>query len=67
MPDGSPAKAGKANTAEKAKKAGKEGELSKGMNLSELTHGVSTIGDYRLFMPNSSHELTLGVFFGITS
>ena len=37
------------------------------MNLSELMHGVSTIGDYRLFMPNSSHELTLEVFFGITS
>jgi len=37
------------------------------MNLSELTHGVSTIGDFKLFMPNSSHELTLGVFFGITS
>ena len=37
------------------------------MKLFELTHGVSTIGDSKLFMPNSSLELTLGGFFGIAS
>ena len=43
------------------------GGYFKYMNLSKLTHGGSTIGDFRLFMPNSSQELTLGGFFGITS